>query len=88
MKKEDNIIPKNSDQQNGFFIDEEIFGKFSKNIFKVPIFGYLCGICINIVYLYCWAKKKNIFSIAILLFIDYLIIEIILRNIFKIKKES
>ena len=78
---------KNSEEKKELFLDEETIGKFSKSLFKAPKFGYICGLFVNLVYLYFWIKKKNIFSIALILFIDYLIIEIILRNIFKIKKE-
>ena len=78
-------VPEYPNKEKGFLFDEEKFGKFSKALFKVPIFGYICGIFLNIVYLYSWIKKKNIISILIILFIDYLIIQIILINIFKIK---
>ena len=79
-------VPEYPNKEKGFLFDEEKFAKFSKTLFKVPIFGYICGIFLNIVYLYNWIKKRNIISILIILFIDYLIIQIILVNIFKIKE--
>lgn len=70
-------------QEKGFFMDEQKFAKFSKNLFKIPIFGYICGIFLNIVYLYSWRKRKSILSIIMTLFVDYLIIQIILKKLLK-----
>ena len=75
-------------QEKGFFMDEQKFANFSKNLFKVPVFGYLSGIILNLVYLYSWRKGKSIISILFTLFIDYLIILILLKNVFKISQES
>jgi len=66
--------------EKGFFMDEQKFAQFSKNLFRIPIFGYICGIFLNIIYLYLWKKKKNIFSILLNIFIDFLIISIILKK--------
>ncbi len=70
-------------QEKGFFMDEQKFAKFSKNLFKIPVFGYICGILLNIVYLNSWRKKKSILSIIMTLFVDYLIIQIILKKLLK-----
>ena len=48
-------------QEKGFFMDEQKFAKFSKNLFKTPVFGYICGILLNIVYLNSWRTKKEYF---------------------------
>ena len=75
-------------QEKGFIWDEQKFANFSKNIFKVPVFGYLSGVILNLIYLYSWRKGKSIISIIITVFIDYLIIGIILKNVFKINQEE
>ena len=73
-------------QEKGFIFDEEKFGKFSQKLFKVPIFGYICGIITNLLYFYYWKNKKSILSILLNLFINYLIIEIILKNVLNVKE--
>ena len=78
-------VPEYPNKEKGFIFDEQKFAKFSRNLFNVPIFGYICGICLNFIYIYNWIKRKNIITISIILFIDYLIIQIILKNIFKIE---
>lgn len=50
---------KNSEEKKELFLDEETIGKFSKSLFKAPKFGYICGLFVNLVYLYCWIKKKK-----------------------------
>ena len=75
-------------QEKGFFMDEQKFANFSKNLFKVPVFGYLSGIILNLVYLYSWREGKSIIYIIFTLFIDYLIIGILLKNVFKVSQES
>ena len=79
-------VPEYPNKEKGFLFNEQKFAKFSKNLFKVPIFGYICGIFLNFIYIYNWIKKRNIISILIFLFVYYLIIEIILKNVFKIKE--
>ena len=73
-------------QEKGFIFDEEKFGKFSQKLFKVPIFGCICGIITNLLYFYYWKNKKSILSILLNLFINYLIIEIILKNVLNVKE--
>ena len=76
----------NDEQQGNYIIGEEKFSKFSKEIFQKPIFGYLSGIYLNYIYIYNWRKNKNIFSLLLILYINFLIIKIILKNVLKIKE--
>ena len=69
-----------------YIMDEQTFSKFSREIFKFPIFVILCGLYLNFVFIYNWKKNKNIFSLMLILYINYLIIEIILKNILKIEE--
>ena len=75
-------------QEKGFIWDEQKFAKFSKYLFTAPIFGYLSGIFLNLIYLLLWRKGKSIISILITLFIDCLIIIIILKNVFKLENKT
>ncbi len=75
-------------QEKGFIFDEEKFGKFSQKLFKVPIFGYICGIFLNLIYFYYWKNKKSILSILINLFIHYLLIEIILKKVLGVEEQK
>ena len=79
---------KNSEGEYHFnyILDEQTFSKFSKEIFQYPIFGIICGLYLNIIYMYSWRKNKNIFSLLIFLYVNYLIIEIILKKYLKLKK--
>ena len=76
----------NDEQQGNYIIGEEKFSKFSKEIFQKPIFGYLSGVYLNYIYIYNWRKNKNIFSLLLILYINFLIIKIILKNVLKIKE--
>ena len=74
-------------QEKGFIFDEQKFAHFSKNLFRAPIFGYLSGIFLNIVYFYFWKKGRSIISVLLAIVIGSLIIGIILKNVFKIDIE-
>ena len=92
MKEHDNEkeykIPEYPNLEKGFFMDEEKFGEFSKDLFKIPIFGYIIAIIFNIIYIYNWNKQKTISSIIIMNCIYYLIIQIILSKILDSKEEK
>ena len=88
MEEEEYKIPEYPNKEKGFLIDEEKFGQFSKDIFNSPIFAILCGIYINIIYILSWRKRMSILSVLIKLFIQYLIIEIIMKKIFKIDQNK
>jgi len=85
MEDEEYKIPEYPNQEKGFFIDEQKFGNFSKNLFKVPNLAYISAFCLNVIYINCWRKKMSILSILMTLFIDYLIIQIILKQMLKAK---
>jgi len=88
MEKEENYkVPEYPNKEKGYFMDEQKFAKFSKNIFRNSIFGYLIGIYLNLVFLYCWRYQTGIIATLITLFINYLIIQIILVKFFGIKEE-
>ena len=69
-------------------LGEPYFSQFSKEIFKNMIFGYIIGIYLNFVYIYNWRKNKNIFSLLIILYINYLLIKIILGRLFKLEENK
>ena len=73
-------------KEKGFFFDEEKFGKFSCDLFKVPIFGFICATYFNILYIFSWKRKMSILSMLINYIIHCIIIEIILIKIFKINE--
>ena len=85
MKEEEYKVKEYPNKEKGFFIDENEFAKFSYDLFNFPIFGIICGIFLNIVYILSWKRKMSIASILTKFFIHYLIIEIILINLLKIK---
>ena len=69
-------------------LGEPYFSQFSKEIFKNAIFGYIIGIYLNFVYIYNWRKNKNIFSLLMILYINYLLIKIILGRLFKLEENK
>ena len=73
-------------KEKGFFFDEEKFGKFSNDLFKVPYFAIICSIYLNILYLYLWKRKMGIISALVNILLHCIIIEIILIRIFKINE--
>ena len=85
MKEEEYKVKEYPNKEKGFFMDEQKFAKFSYDLFNFPIFAIICGIYLNIVYILSWKRKISILSILIKFVIHFLIIEIILINLFKIK---
>ena len=69
-------------------LGEPYFSQFSKDIFKNPIFGYITGIYLNFLYIHNWRKNKNIFSLLMILYINYLLIKIILGKIYKLEENK
>ena len=69
-------------------LGEPYFSQFSKEIFKNAIFGYVIGIYLNFVYIYNWRKNKNIFSLLIILYINYLLIKIILGRLYQLEENK
>ena len=80
-------VPEYPNKEKGFLCDEQKFGSFSKTLFAIPIYGYICGFLLNIIYLYSWRNNRSIISMAIIFFIDYLLIQIFFNKILKPKKE-
>ena len=87
-KEEEYRAPDYPSQEKGFILDEEKFGKFSSDIFKVPLFGIICAIYLNFYYIYSLKKPIQLTTFIIGFFIQILSIEIILNMIFKPKKEE
>ena len=87
MEIESEKIIEEETESNGV-LGEQHFSQFSKEIFKNAIFGYICGIYLNFVYIYNWRKNKNIFSILIILYINYLLIKIILGMLYKLEENK
>ena len=75
-------------REKGYSIDKQKFAKFSQYIFWNVFFGYLIGLYLNIVFFFCWKNKAGIFQILLVLFINYLFIQIILVKIYKTKEEK
>ena len=86
MEEEVYRVKEYPNKEKGFFFDEEKFAKFSYDLFKVPIFAIICSIYLNILYIYFWRTQMSILSIVLNIFINYLIIESILQNIFKVNE--
>ena len=84
-EKEVYRIAEYPNKEKGFFIDEEKFSQFSKDIFNYPIFALICGLYLNIVYIFSWKRKVGILSLLVKFFIYYLIIQIILKKVFKLE---
>ena len=59
--------------------------RFSIEIFTNKIFGFICGLYLNFIYIHNWLKNKNIFSLLIIIYINILIIKIILGKIFQVE---
>ena len=59
--------------------------RFSFEIFTNKIFGFICGLYLNFIYIHNWLKNKNIFSLLIIIYINILIIKIILGKIFQVE---
>jgi len=74
--------------ESNCILGEPYFSQFSKEIFKNAIFGYIIGIYLNFVYIYNWRKNKNIFSLLIILYINYLLIKIILGRLYKLEENK
>ena len=87
MEIESEKIIEEETESNGV-LGEQHFSQFSKEIFKNAIFGYIIGIYLNFVYIYNWRKNKNIFSILIILYINYLLIKIILGMLYKLEENK
>jgi len=87
-KEEEYRVPDYPSQEKGFILDEEKFGKFSSDIFKVPLFGIICAIYLNFYYIYSLKKPIQLATFIIGFFIQILSIEIILNMIFKPKKDE
>ena len=86
-KEEEYRIPDYPSQEKGFILDEEKFGKFSSDIFKVPLYGIICAIYLNFYYIYSLKKPIQLTTFVISFFIQILALEIILNKFFKPKKE-
>ena len=86
MEEEVYRVKEYPNKEKGFFMDEEKFAKFSYDLFNVPIFAIICSIYLNILYIYFWKKQMNILSIALNIFINYLIIETILEKVFRVSE--
>ena len=64
------------------FLDEALLDH-SKELFKIPYFGYGIAAFINIIYLYHWCKRATLFSLFINIFLAYLIFKIVQAKFFK-----
>ena len=73
-------------KEKGFLFDEEIFSKFSYDLFNFPVFAILYGIYLNIVYIISLKRNLNITAILLKLCIHFLIIKIILNKLFRINE--
>ena len=62
--------------------------RFSNEIFTNKIFGFICGLYLNFIYIHNWLKNKNIFSLLIIIYINILMIKIIFGKIFQVKTKE
>ena len=84
MYKINKDLPPFNEREKRSFIEEKILD-FSSNLFRNKIFGVGISLVLNIVCFYSYFKKKSSFSILCSLFLLYLILKIILFNVFKIQ---
>ena len=75
-------IPLIKKSQRNDFLDEVLLDH-SKELFKIPYFGYGIAAIINIIYLYYWCKRATLLSIFIYIFLVYLIVKIVQTKIIK-----
>ena len=68
-------------KENGY----DLFCNFSENIFKNKILGILVFVIIDTTYINSWRKNFTLLSMVIQTFIIFLITNIILQNIFRMK---
>ena len=84
MEKDQNNLCEESHYINYNF-DLKDLTRFSNEIFTNKIFGFICGLYLNYIYIHNWLKNKNIFSLLIIIYINILIIKIILGKIFQVE---
>ena len=84
MEKDQNNLCEESHCINYNF-DLKDLTRFSNEIFSNKIFGFICGLYLNFIYIHNWLKNKNIFSLLIIIYINILIIKIILGKIFQVE---
>ena len=84
MEKDQNNLCEESHCINYNF-DLKDLTRFSIEIFTNKIFGFICGLYLNFIYIHNWLKNKNIFSLLIIIYINILIIKIILGKIFQVE---
>ena len=84
MEKDQNNLCEESHCINYNF-DLKDLTRFSNEIFTNKIFGFICGLYLNFIYIHNWLKNKNIFSLLIIIYINILIIKIILGKIFQVE---
>ena len=75
-------IPLVEQRQRTDLLDEVLLDH-SKELFKIPYFGYGIAVIINIIYLYHWYKRATLFSLFINIFLAYLIVKIVQDKFFK-----
>jgi len=81
-----NLPPFNEKEKHGFF--EQNILDFSEEIFKNKFFGIALGIILNLIFLYSFFKSKNCLSIVIHIFLVYMVFEIILFKLTKLKRNK
>ena len=86
-KEEEYRVPDYPSQEKGFILDEEKFGKFSKEIFVHPLYAILCAIYLNFMYIYSLKRSMQIVPMILSFLIRIIVIKIILRKYFKQKQE-
>ena len=62
---------------------DEVLLNNSKELFKIPNFGYGIAVIINIIFLYYWCKKATLFSTFLNIFLVYLIFKIVQVKLLK-----
>ena len=77
-------VPPIAESKRANCLDEKIL-EFSSDLFKIPQFGYAISLVLNLLYIYLWYKKTTIFSLIIRVFLFYLILKLIQKQIFEVK---
>ena len=75
-------IPLVEKSQRDNFLDQVLLDH-SKELFKIPYFGYGIAAIINIIYLYNWCRRATLFSLFLNIFLFYLTIKFVQAKLLK-----
>ena len=84
MKYDRQIFDENDERE---FFEQKIFN-FSKNLFYYPKVGFVVVLAFDILYIYLMLNSRSVFSIIFYFFLVYLLISILLVQLFRKQKKE